>query len=388
MQDRVARESELSFEEHCRILDEITEAGCVWLLYTGGEIFARRDFLDIYTYAKRKGLIITLFTNGTMITPAIADHLAEWRPFAIEITLYGRSKETYERVTGIPGSYERCRRGIDLILERKLPLKLKTVGLTLNKHELRDMRRFAEEELALEFKFDSMINPRIDCSQSPLAVRLTPEEIVGLDLEDSRVAAEWHKLVQRTSQTPISPDAHDKMYQCGGGITSFAIDPQGQMSICVLSQMDKYDLRTGSFRDGWQQFLLKVRKKTITRPTKCVSCSIKSICGMCPANGELENGDPEAPVDFLCKTAHLRSLVFGAPITPHGDCEYCIGGVRHDDLMQAAAALRDNTVTRDLPEFDLNESVASFKSTCENGQCASCGLSSARVGRESPHATA
>ncbi|HEY7169095.1 MAG TPA: radical SAM protein, partial [Candidatus Binatia bacterium] len=116
MQDRVARESELSFEEHCRILDEITEAGCVWLLYTGGEIFARRDFLDIYTYAKRKGLIITLFTNGTMITPAIADHLAEWRPFAIEITLYGRSKETYERVTGIPGSYERCRRGIDLIL--------------------------------------------------------------------------------------------------------------------------------------------------------------------------------------------------------------------------------------------------------------------------------
>ena len=89
-------------------MDEITEAGCLWLLFTGGEIFARGEFLDIYTHAKQKGLLVTLFTNGTLINPKIADFLVHWRPFAIEITLYGRTKETYERVTGIPGSYERC----------------------------------------------------------------------------------------------------------------------------------------------------------------------------------------------------------------------------------------------------------------------------------------
>ena len=55
MADQGARRSELTYEEHCRILDEITEAGCLWLLYTGGEILARKDFLDIYTYAKRRG---------------------------------------------------------------------------------------------------------------------------------------------------------------------------------------------------------------------------------------------------------------------------------------------------------------------------------------------
>src|SRR5713226_1994230 len=53
MGDREARQSELTYEEHCRIVDEIAEVGCLWLLYTGGEILARRDFLDIYTYAKR-----------------------------------------------------------------------------------------------------------------------------------------------------------------------------------------------------------------------------------------------------------------------------------------------------------------------------------------------
>ena len=60
---------------------------------------------------------------------------------------------------------------------------------------------------------------------------------------------------------------------------------------------------------------------------------------MCPANGELENGDAEAPVDFLCRTAHLRAYTFGFPVAPHGECEYCAGGSRYDELMAASAAL-------------------------------------------------
>src|SRR3989304_3808488 len=128
MGDQEARRSELTYEEHCRFLEEITEAGCLWLLYTGGEIFARKAFLDIYTYARQKGLFITLFTNGTLITPKIADYLGDWRPFSIEITLYGRTRETYERLTGIPGSFDRAMRGIRLLHERPLPLTLKTVA--------------------------------------------------------------------------------------------------------------------------------------------------------------------------------------------------------------------------------------------------------------------
>ena len=145
MADHEAARTELSYEEHCRILDELADAGCLWLLFTGGEIFARRDFLDIYTYAKTKGFLITLFTNGTLITPRIADYLAMWRPFAIEITLYGRTRETYERLTGVPGSYDKCLRGIHLLLERKLPLALKSVAVSVNVHELHDMQAFADE---------------------------------------------------------------------------------------------------------------------------------------------------------------------------------------------------------------------------------------------------
>ena len=93
--DQKASEVELTFDEYRRIIDEIVDAGCLWLLFTGGEIFLRKDFLDIYTYAKRKGLLITLFTNGTLITADIADYLAQLAPFSIEVTLYGRTKDTY-----------------------------------------------------------------------------------------------------------------------------------------------------------------------------------------------------------------------------------------------------------------------------------------------------
>src|SRR4029077_13124080 len=142
MGDRQAQIAELSTDEHRRILDEMAAAGSLWLLYTGGEIFARKDFLEIYTHAKRNGFIVTLFTNGTLITEKVADYLTEYRPFAVEITLYGRTRETYERLTGVPGSFDQCMRGIALVLERGLPLTLKTVAVTLNKHEVWDMQAF------------------------------------------------------------------------------------------------------------------------------------------------------------------------------------------------------------------------------------------------------
>ncbi len=354
LSDKEARSIELTYEEHCRILDEITAAGCLWLLYTGGEIFARKDFLDIYTYAKQKGLIISLFTNGTLITPKVADYLVRWRPFSIEITLYGRTRETYERVTGIPGSYERCMKGIKLLMERGLPLKLKTMAITINKHEIWEMKRFVEEDLGLEFKFDAMINPRIDCSQSPLNVRLTPEEVVALDLQDPKRVSEWRKFAKRfNAPTPSTARCSD-LYQCGGGISAFAIDPSGKTSICVLSHGDAWDLRQGSFHDGWERFLLKVRKKKITRHTKCVDCKIKAMCGACPAYGELENGEPEAPVDFLCHVAHLRAYALGIPVPPSKDCEYCKGGSKYKDLMQVVGSLHQGKPIAVSDELSAN----------------------------------
>jgi radical SAM protein with 4Fe4S-binding SPASM domain len=374
MVDDDARRRELDYDEHRRLLDELADAGCLWLLYTGGEIFARRDFLDIYTYAKKKGFLITLFTNGTLVTERIVDHLSEWRPFAIEITLYGRTRETYERLTGIPGSYDKCMRGIRLLVERGLPLALKTVAVSVNRHEVFEMQRFAQEELGVKFKFDSMINPRIDCSQSPLDVRLSAEECVAMDLADPRRTDEWLLFADEIRRASDAKPMQDTMYQCGGGISSFAIDPYGGLSICVLSEAHKFNIREGGFHEGWQGFLRRERTKRVTRPTKCVACTLKAVCGMCPANGELENGDPEAPVDWLCRTAHLRAMALEIPIAPHGTCEYCEGGVAHAALAESAVRLRTTTAIVRQPTAHTQDGKRFLHvvSTDAASGCASC----------------
>ncbi|PYV81622.1 MAG: radical SAM/SPASM domain-containing protein, partial [Acidobacteria bacterium] len=73
MSDLAARNRELSKEEYEQLLTELADMGVIWLLFTGGEIFARKDFLEIYTFAKQKGFLITLFTNGILINEKIAD---------------------------------------------------------------------------------------------------------------------------------------------------------------------------------------------------------------------------------------------------------------------------------------------------------------------------
>lgn len=379
MGDQAARKAELTFEEHCRLLDELVEVGCLWVLYTGGEVFGRKDFPQIYKEAKKRGFLVTIFTNGTLITPKIADMLAEWRPFAIEITLYGATKETYEALTQIPGSYDRCRKGIDLLLDRRLPLKLKTVPTTVNRHEIYEMKRMAEEEFGVEFKFDPLVNPRIDCSASPLAVRLSPEEVVALDFHETKRREEYRRLATHDLQGTSHEDRNpDHIYFCGGGLRSCAIDPYGNMSICVISQQETYSWRTSSFQDGWNSFLLNTRKKPKTRATRCDHCRLQSLCSMCPANGELEAGDPESPVDFLCQVAHLRAYALGVDVPAHGDCPCCDGGTFHADLIRSADRIAGK-------QIDVGSWTPALRSTAllpvlqsqnfgEPAGCGSCGV--------------
>ena len=375
MNDTAARKGEMSFEEHVQLLDELVDLGCLWLLYTGGEIFARKDFLDIYTEAKKRGFLITLFTNGTMITPRIADYLAEFRPFNIEITLYGATRDTYEALTKVPGSFDRCMKGIRLLMERGLPLKLKTVPTTINYHEVYEMKRFAEEDLGVEFKFDPLVNPRTDCSQSPLSVRLTPEQAVALEFRDPVRRAEYLRMVE--GELATAHRRSSKRYTCGGGHNGCAIDPKGSMTICVLSHREGYQLREGSFTAGWDTRLKDIRESQNTRETICTNCRITSLCSMCAANGELESGDPEKPVDFLCQVAHLRAFALGLAVPEHGNCACCAGGSQHRPLQEAAGRLNKDSAhlpnVAALPKPNSLLPVLDTGGGCTAGGCSSCG---------------
>jgi radical SAM protein with 4Fe4S-binding SPASM domain len=301
-----SRRRELKLPEIERILVEITEAGCLWLLLTGGEPFLRRDFLDIYAAARRKGLILTLFTNGTLITRPIADYLAEWRPFKIEITLYGATQETYERITAVPGSYARCMTGIQLLVERNLPLGLKTMLMTLNRHELDRMQALADN-LGAEFRFDPILNAALDGSNRPAGLRLTPEEVVAVEKTDPGRSRSWPERYRQTAGMEISGRP---LYLCGAGKNSFHIDAAGRLSQCLTARNPSYNLREGNFSEGWEQFLPDLVTRQYSEAFPCRACALRMVCPQCPAIGATEMGNPEKPVDYLCRVANLRREAF------------------------------------------------------------------------------
>jgi radical SAM protein with 4Fe4S-binding SPASM domain len=164
---------------------------------------------------------------------------------------------------------------------------------------------------------------------------------VELDLRYPDRASEWRRFADRFNKPATETKYPGDLYVCGAGNNSFAIDPYGRLSVCVLSSADSYNLRKGSFKAGWDISLAAERQKKASRHTKCTNCRLKSMCGMCPATSQLECSDKEVPVDYLCRVAHLRAYTLDLPITPHGACEYCAGGSRYGEMMETARELKE-----------------------------------------------
>ena len=294
-------DSEMSLDEIKRILDQMAEAGVINLLLTGGEVFVRSDFLKIYQHAKQLGMLVMVFTNGTLITEEIADFFADWPPYFIEISCYGHTKETYESVTQVPGSFSRYRHAIQLLMDRSLPLGLKTIVMTINREELYQMRAYAES-LGVRFRFDGMIWPKLDGDKEPVKYRLSPEEIVDLDFLDLQ---RWDNFVRMHKEKDSLYSRSEYVYSCGAGYYGFHVDASGKMSMCMMARHPSYDLRMENLEEGWK-YLKNVREKKRVLDTPCRICVAGMICNQCPGWSQMVYGDEETPVEFICEMSHIR----------------------------------------------------------------------------------
>ncbi len=302
--DQAARQRELSTEQIKSIIDQMVDAGVLFLTLTGGEPLLRRDFVEIYTYARRKGLLVILFTNGTMITEEIADLLKDIRPFNVEISLYGATQQVYEAVTRIPGSYAKCMRGINLLLERGIPLTLKSELMTLNYHELPAMKALAEQ-MNVNFRYDGLLWPRLDgTSEFPRKVQLPLETLVAFDSNDSERQESVGKEIERLKDLKTRDE---RVFSCGAGLRNFHVDSEGRMSICIMVRQPSYSLLEVPLMEAWQQIgELRNLKRTMLSP--CLSCKKNMFCSQCPGWSQAIHGNMETVVEFVCNHGELRSM--------------------------------------------------------------------------------
>ncbi len=309
--DRAARARELRLDEIQHITDQIVEAGCLWMLLTGGEVFVRPDFTAVYRHMQAQGLSLILYSNGTTITERVADFLAEWPPKRVEISLYGVTRGTYEAVTGVP-ALERCLAGIRRLLDRKIKVKLKSVVTTDNVDEFLTIRDFVRRELGLrEFRYDPNINYRkVEGREgmAPVRYRVPPERIVEIDAAMDDDSDDLRRFYQERT----GPVSSQYVFTCGAGMNSFHIDPYGKLSTCMMVPSHTYDLRCGSFREGWEHYFPSVIGARRERGSRCDTCAIASACDNCPGWSVLEHGEFEHPNDYLCELNHRRAERFGA----------------------------------------------------------------------------
>lgn len=296
---------ELSFHQWKRILDQVHQLGGVYLVLTGGDPLLHKDFFAVYDYAIEKGFLVSVFTNGSTLTDEHIRHFARKRPFNIEITLNGITQKTYEKITGIKGSFARVMEGIKKVKESGLPLVLKTNGLKENKDEIFKIKQFIYDLLGKgKYKFDSFVFAGLDGSSEPAKHRLTPEEIFEIEASDPEMVS------QRTEQAKNHKGlwrSGEYLYHCNSWMRGYYINPYGLLQFCHLSDKYSTDLLKEPFKKGFYEEIPKLLNEKYKTDSKCQSCKNKEHCYHCPARAYLETGDEEAPVEYFCALAKLRA---------------------------------------------------------------------------------
>jgi radical SAM protein with 4Fe4S-binding SPASM domain len=308
----------LTTAQVCTVLDRIADAGVLWLTLTGGEIFSRRDFPEIYAHARKRGFLVTLYSNGTMITDRIASLLAEHPPFSMEVSIYGADAEHYEGTTSIPGSFARFVRGIDHLVAAGVPLALKCPVSTLTQDHVPQLVAFARAR-GLPFKYDPTIDPRHSGGQEPTFYRIEPRDLAKVrdtiyELKNGRPPEQHEGPLPECSMT--DPDAtSEELYTCGAGRVSFFVDALGHASHCIIDREPAFPILEMPWEELWMEM-----GGWVTQPlpaeAPCSGCSLRQNCGNCPARSRLATGSPYLKDTYHCDVTHAEH---GLPPAAHPD---------------------------------------------------------------------
>jgi radical SAM protein with 4Fe4S-binding SPASM domain len=236
-------------------------------------------------------------------------------PRSIEISVYGVTQATYERVTRKPGSYAAFRRGLNRLIQAGIPFQLKTMALRSNYSELPAIASFCRQYSSRSFRFDPFLQLR--CDGNPhrnteiKSERLSPTQVVQLEQSDPErsqaLKKNCDKLVFYEGR-----ETSDYIITCGAGTSSFSVSWDGYFRLCssLVEPASIYDLRQGSLHHAWTSFVPQVRSRRSTRPEfmeNCASCPIVNLCQWCPAVAHLEVDQLDGCSEYFCQVARERA---------------------------------------------------------------------------------
>jgi radical SAM protein with 4Fe4S-binding SPASM domain len=279
----------LDTSEIKRILDQLADLRGIFVRFTGGEPFLRKDILEVLSHAKMRGFAVAVNTNGFFITEDVANALRRIYPMDVNISVYGCKPQTHDLVTQRKGSLEVSLRAIELLRSAGVNVNINYVVMNHNVDEMEQVKSWAEER-GVGFRPEYSIFPKRDGDKKPLCHRATNQQLIRIFRAG---------LIREPKPTLCKPAS-----------IKLRIDPNGTVHPCEMLDYDLGNLKEKSLAQIWNSHeVQEFRAINIQSPAKCSSCRLKDICFRCAGIAQMEDGGMHLPSSWACKVSHLYEYI-------------------------------------------------------------------------------
>ncbi len=253
------------------LIDNFKKIGTKMLVFTGGEVFLRKDIVEIIDYAKQKRMIVYVNSNGSVIRD-FSDQLSSVD--CLNISLEG-NKQTHNAIRG-QGSFEQVMESSQIAKKHKIKLGFTT---TLNKINLENI------DWILDF---------VAKQQATVTFQVLTEHCLG-SAEKNPMLPDKHKLIKVIKQlceykkkgkykkiiaNPLTALNYFRaalklpLMDCASGKITFRISPDGFLTSCggsgIAANHFKIDFKNKSYEQ-----IKEIFKKMKFSKQKC-SCGCAS----------------------------------------------------------------------------------------------------------------
>lgn len=317
-------QSDLNKDEIIKLAkDLVTNLGIVNYSITGGEPLLRKDIFEIIKIIKASHGIVSLQTNGTLITKTISKKLVGLlnpNTDYIQISLDGLEK-TYDSMRG-KGNFRKAINGIKLMINSGIKVNVNCTPVSKNISELVDLYKFCTEIGVNKFSLSRFIP--YNRNQKELELNLLDlveifAKIIELSKSSSTYLEFHYRFFDFVSNETLRKyaDAYLKKQKINNIIScesvnchkhnTLFIDADGKFYLCFASKHN--DKGLGDFRKNTATEIWNNRSQNIFFANRliddmpCKTCKYFALCkGGCPASANNRYNAITNP-DGLCKYA-------------------------------------------------------------------------------------
>jgi len=315
---------ELTTAECIAVMEDLANAGTLFLTFSGGEIFLRPDLYEILAAARRLHFDVSLKTNALLVTRERAARLREFSVRRVQISVYSDIPEVHDAITKVPGSLVRTLGAIPLLLEEGLQVKLACPLMRENLLAYRGVMALADK-IGIPYVLDLTITPMMDGGEAPLEHRVPVSSLLPV-LEDPALAASKSQPAPRETLgvkedppptgSAVTSGLESPAYQdlpCSAGHNSCYISPYGDVYPCVQLPQAAGNLRSKRFSEIWHHApqLERLRGIRESQLPVCSRCEIGNYCERCPGLALMEGGDLLGPYERACELAEQKARLAG-----------------------------------------------------------------------------